>query len=60
MSATAVNLPGGGLRFWQTTVGKKVIMAVTGFVLFGFIVGHLLGNLRSTSPPKRSITTRLR
>ena len=33
-------------RFYQTTVGKKAIMAVTGFILFGFVIGHLAGNLQ--------------
>ena len=46
MSVSAVALPPGSLRFWQTTVGKKAIMAVTGVILFGFVVGHLLGNLQ--------------
>ncbi|HEY2458092.1 MAG TPA: succinate dehydrogenase cytochrome b subunit [Candidatus Acidoferrum sp.] len=46
MSATAINLPGGSLRFWQTTIGQKAIMAVTGFILVGFVVAHLLGNLQ--------------
>jgi len=32
--------------FWQSTNGKKAIMAVTGAVLFLFVVGHLLGNLQ--------------
>jgi succinate dehydrogenase / fumarate reductase, cytochrome b subunit len=53
MSATAVNLPAGSLRFWQTTIGKKVIMAVSGFILFGFVVGHLLGNLQMFLPPEK-------
>jgi succinate dehydrogenase / fumarate reductase cytochrome b subunit len=53
MSATAINFPTGGLRFWQTTVGKKAIMAVTGFILFGFVVGHLLGNLQIFEPPEK-------
>lgn len=53
MSATAVNYLDGSLRFWQTTVGKKVIMAVTGFILFGFVVGHLLGNLQIFLPPEK-------
>ena len=53
MSATTLNLPVGSLRFWQTTVGKKAIMAVTGFILFGFIVGHLLGNLQIFLPPEK-------
>lgn len=34
------------LRFYQSTLGKKVLMAVTGVVLFGFVVGHLAGNLQ--------------
>jgi succinate dehydrogenase / fumarate reductase cytochrome b subunit len=53
MSATAVNLPTASLHFWQTTVGKKAVMAVTGFILFGFIVGHLLGNLQIFLPPEK-------
>jgi succinate dehydrogenase / fumarate reductase cytochrome b subunit len=53
MSAAAVNLPAGSLHFWQTTVGKKAIMAVTGFMLFGFICGHLLGNLQIFLPPEK-------
>jgi succinate dehydrogenase / fumarate reductase, cytochrome b subunit len=31
--------------FWQSTNGKKVVMAVTGCILFLFVIGHLLGNL---------------
>ncbi len=30
---------------FNTTIGKKIIVAVTGAVLFGFVCGHLLGNL---------------
>ena len=47
MSTTAVGIAGApNLRFWNTTNGKKAVMAVTGVILFGFIVGHLLGNLQ--------------
>jgi succinate dehydrogenase / fumarate reductase cytochrome b subunit len=53
MSATAVNLQGSYLRFWQTTIGKKAIMAVTGVILFGFVVGHLLGNLQVYLGPEK-------
>lgn len=28
------------------SIGKKVLMAVTGFVAFGFVFGHMLGNLQ--------------
>jgi succinate dehydrogenase / fumarate reductase cytochrome b subunit len=31
---------------WGTMVGKKVIMAVTGVVLVGFAIAHMLGNLK--------------
>jgi succinate dehydrogenase / fumarate reductase cytochrome b subunit len=53
MSATAVTLPPGSLRFWQTTIGKKAIMAVTGIILFGFVIGHLLGNLQIFAGPEK-------
>lgn len=31
--------------FYQSTIGQKMVMAVTGLVLLGFVVGHMLGNL---------------
>lgn len=34
------------LRFWNTTLGKKAVMAVTGIILALFVLGHLLGNLQ--------------
>jgi succinate dehydrogenase / fumarate reductase, cytochrome b subunit len=34
------------LTFYNSSVGKKVVMAVTGFVLFGYVVIHMLGNLQ--------------
>ncbi len=48
MSATAAGLPGSARtwRFWQTTIGKKAVMAVSGVILAGFIFGHLAGNLQ--------------
>ena len=33
--------------FWQSQIGKKSVSAVTGIVLFLFVIGHLLGNLQS-------------
>ncbi len=36
----------GLLRLWQSTIGKKVVMAGTGVILLGFVVGHMLGNLQ--------------
>lgn len=32
-------------RFWCSTIGKKIIVALTGLVLVGFLAGHLTGNL---------------
>jgi succinate dehydrogenase cytochrome b subunit len=52
MSA-ATNFPLAQLRFWETTIGKKAIMAVSGVVLFGYVVGHLLGNLQIYLPPEK-------
>ena len=33
------------VRFYQSSIGKKTIVAVTGIGLMLFLVGHLLGNL---------------
>jgi len=34
------------LTLYETTIGKKAVMAITGLVLFGFVIGHMLGNLQ--------------
>ena len=34
------------LGYFSSTLGKKILMAVTGIILFGFVVGHMLGNLQ--------------
>jgi succinate dehydrogenase cytochrome b subunit len=36
-----------------SSLGKKVLMAVTGAVLIGFVTGHLIGNLQIFSPPDK-------
>jgi succinate dehydrogenase / fumarate reductase cytochrome b subunit len=47
MSSVAVDSQlNRAFRFYQATIGKKAVMAVTGVILFGFIVGHLIGNLQ--------------
>jgi succinate dehydrogenase / fumarate reductase cytochrome b subunit len=40
------------VTFWQSTNGKKVIMAVTGCMMFGFVIGHMLGNLQMFESPE--------
>ncbi|MBP6773384.1 MAG: succinate dehydrogenase cytochrome b subunit [Gemmatimonadaceae bacterium] len=32
-------------RFWQSTIGKKIVMAVTGMIGILFVLGHMSGNL---------------
>ena len=32
--------------FWFSSIGKKFLVAATGFILFGFVVAHMLGNLQ--------------
>lgn len=37
---------------YRSSVGKKVLMAVTGFIWFGFLVGHMAGNLKAFLGPE--------
>lgn len=41
------------MNFFRSTIGRKFLMAVTGLVLIGFVVGHLVGNLQVFSPPDK-------
>lgn len=51
VSTTTLN---GGLgraaTFYDSLIGKKVVMAVTGFILFGFVLVHMLANLQVFLP----------
>lgn len=38
---------------FTASIGLKVVMALTGLVLFGFVVGHMLGNLQVYLPRGR-------
>ena len=38
---------------YSSTLGKKVLMAVTGIILFGYLVGHMLGNLQIFMGPEQ-------
>lgn len=40
-------------RFWASTNGKKVVMAITGAILFLFVIGHMLGNLQVFEGPEQ-------
>ena len=37
------------LSFWRSTIGKKVVMGVTGLIGLGFVIGHMAGNLQAFS-----------
>ena len=51
MSTIAINPVHRVVRFYEAPIGKKVIMAFTGVILFGYVVAHLLGNLQIYIPP---------
>jgi succinate dehydrogenase / fumarate reductase cytochrome b subunit len=38
------------MRFYEAPVGKKAVMALSGVVLVGFVLGHMLGNLQIFLP----------
>jgi succinate dehydrogenase / fumarate reductase cytochrome b subunit len=49
----ANSTPGAGaLAITRTSIGKKSLVAVTGMVLFGFVVMHLIGNLQILLGPE--------
>ena len=34
------------VEFYRSAVGKKIVMAVTGIIGFGYVLAHMLGNLK--------------
>ena len=40
------------LNFWRSTIGKKVVMGVTGLIGVGFVIGHVTGNLLVFKSPE--------
>jgi len=40
-------------RFFGSSIGRKIVMAVTGVILIGFVLGHLIGNLQVYLPNGR-------
>lgn len=51
-SATSLRL-NQAARFYQASIGKKAVMAVTGVILFGYVLAHLLGNLQIYLGPEQ-------
>jgi succinate dehydrogenase / fumarate reductase cytochrome b subunit len=35
------------VQFYRSTIGKKIIMAVTGLIGIGFVIAHMAGNLQA-------------
>ncbi len=51
VSGTAVTPPSKKKKpflvdFYSTAVGKKYVMAITGIIGIGFVIGHMVGNLK--------------
>src|SRR5437899_4092181 len=38
--------------FWSTAIGKKIVMAITGAIMIGFVILHVLGNLKIFAGPE--------
>jgi succinate dehydrogenase / fumarate reductase, cytochrome b subunit len=55
MSAIAVNPMERAARFYAAPIGKKAVMAITGVILVGYVVAHLLGNLQIYSSNPQQI-----
>lgn len=33
------------IQFWNSSIGRKLVVAITGILLVGFLLGHMAGNL---------------
>jgi len=55
MSAIAMNPMDRAARFYAAPIGKKAVMAVTGLILVGYVIAHLLGNLQIYSSNREQI-----
>ena len=46
LATRAARRPSTSATLWNSTVGKKAVMAVTGLIMLAFLVVHMLGNLK--------------
>jgi succinate dehydrogenase / fumarate reductase, cytochrome b subunit len=51
-TTSAAAPPGRAAPPYRTSVGKKIAMAVTGVILLGFVIGHMIGNLKVYQGPE--------
>jgi succinate dehydrogenase / fumarate reductase cytochrome b subunit len=42
-SATAAKIP---VRVVNRSIGKKLLMSITGFIMLAYVIGHLIGNMQ--------------
>jgi succinate dehydrogenase / fumarate reductase cytochrome b subunit len=45
--------PSWPVALWRSFVGRKALMAVTGLVLFAYVLAHMAGNLQAFAGPAR-------
>ncbi len=41
------------ISFYRSSIGKKWVVALTGLVLIGYVLGHMLGNLQIFAGPEK-------
>lgn len=51
-SGAAGSSPSWIVHFINSSVGAKVVMGITGLGMFGFLIGHIAGNLQIFLPPE--------
>lgn len=39
--------------FWKSSIGKKWLVAITGLIWVGYVIGHLIGNLQVFAGPEQ-------
>jgi succinate dehydrogenase / fumarate reductase cytochrome b subunit len=55
MSTIAIQPIHRAVRFYEAPIGKKVVMALTGVMLVGYVIAHLAGNLQIYSSDPQQI-----
>src|SRR5215471_2262625 len=46
-AAPRVSYPRNAIsQLWATAIGKKIVMAITGVIMIGFVILHMLGTLK--------------
>lgn len=43
------------MKFYQSSIGKKWVVALTGIVLIAYVIGHLIGNLQIFLPAQEGV-----